>query len=148
VTTKTLKSQTSAATHSGITLCRHSRIPQPQGIPNHHENKHHTIIIPLPLILLGNNDDDCYYLWDTHAKKLALAKVYENSTSELWSKFSIHATSEAQISLCVQDVRKPSPDTTDTMEVVAVAAAAVAAAAAAATAENKFDICCCCCCCC
>ena len=114
--------------------------PQPQGIPNHHENKHHTIIIPLPLILLRNNDDDCYYLWDTHAKKLALANA--SSTSEPWNKFSIHAASGAQISLCAQGVRNLSPGTTDNMEIVDAAAAAaadsaayaVAAAAAAASA--------------
>ena len=81
-------------------------------------------------------------MWDTHAKKLALAKVDENSTRELWSKFLIHAASGAQLRLCAQGVRKLSPDTTDTMEIVAAAAAAaadsaayaVAAAAAAASA--------------
>ena len=83
-------------------------------------------------------------MWDTHANKLALAKVYENSTRELWSKFSIHATPEAQISLCAQGVRNLSPDTTDSMEIVVAAAGAaasdsaayaVAAAAAAAAAS-------------
>jgi len=79
---------------------------------------------------------------DTHANKLALAKVDENSTRELWSKFSIHAASGAQISLCAQGVRNLSPGTTDNMEIVDAAAAAaadsaayaVAAAAAAASA--------------
>ena len=85
-------------------------------------------------------------MWDTHAKKLALAKVDENRTRELWSKFSIHAASGAQISLCAQGVRNLSPGTTDNMEIVdaaaaaadsaayAVAAAAAASAAAAAAA--------------
>ena len=81
-------------------------------------------------------------MWDTHANKLALAKVDENSTRELWSKFSIHAASGAQISLCAQGVRNLSPGTTDNMEIVDAAAAAaadsaayaVAAAAAAASA--------------
>ena len=79
---------------------------------------------------------------DTHANKLALAKVDENNTRELWSKFSIHAASGAQISLCAQGVRNLSPGTTDNMEIVDAAAAAaadsaayaVAAAAAAASA--------------
>ena len=79
---------------------------------------------------------------DTHANKLALAKVDENSTRELWSKFSIQAASGAQISLCAQGVRNLSPGTTDNMEIVDAAAAAaadsaayaVAAAAAAASA--------------
>ena len=73
-------------------------------------------------------------MWDTHAKKLALAKVDENSTRELWSKFSIHAASGAQISLCAQGVRNLSPDTTDSMEIVAAAAAADSAAYAVAAA--------------
>ena len=79
---------------------------------------------------------------DTHANQLALAKVDENSTRELWSKFSIHAASGAQISLCAQGVRNLSPGTTVNMEIVDAAAAAaadsaayaVAAAAAAASA--------------
>ena len=81
-------------------------------------------------------------MWDTYAKKLALAKVDENSTRELWSKFSVHAASGAQIILCAQGVRNLSPDTTDSMETVAATAAAadsaayaVAAAAAAAAAS-------------
>ena len=68
---------------------------------------------------------------DTHANKLALAKVDENSTRELWSKFSIHAASGAQISLCAQGVRNLSPGTTDNMESVDAAAAAAAADSAA-----------------
>ena len=73
-------------------------------------------------------------MWDTHAKKLALAKVDENSTRELWSKFSIHAASGAQISLCAQGVRKLSPGATNSMEIVAADSAAAAAAADSAAA--------------
>ena len=127
MTTKTLKSQTSATP------------PNSKGYRIITHMKHHKIILPLLLLLdndVGNNDDDCYYLWDTHAKKLALAKVDENSTRELWSKFSIHAASGAQISLCAQGVRKRSPDTTDSMETVAADSAAAAGAAAAAAADS------------
>ena len=78
-------------------------------------------------------------MWDTHAKKLALAKVDESSTCEPWSICLTHAGSEVQINLCAQGVRELSPETTDTMEIVAGAAAAADSAADVADVAHSAD---------